>query len=92
MKQALPFGAKGHLEEDVQHVARYRQVLLVTACFLAATFIVVGIVLYRADALIIVPTTSPIPFIMVDPSFYLPEIISLVPTLADVNLPLPQAK
>ncbi len=92
MKQALPFGAKGQLEEDVQHVALYRQALLVTACFLAVAFVVVGIVLYRADALIIVPTTSPIPFVVVDPSLYLPEIISLVPTFADVNLPVPQAR
>lgn len=92
MKQALPLGTKGHVEDDVQHVVLSHLILLVAASFLIAAFVVVGIVLYRADALIIVPTTSPIPFVIVDPSLYLPEIISLVPTFVDVNLPVPQAR
>ncbi len=90
MKQALPSGAKGHFEENMQRSVLYQPVLLATVFLLAAAFVIVGIVLYRADALLIVPTTSPIPFILVDPSFYLPEITSLVPLPTDGNLPVPR--
>lgn len=92
MKQALPSRAKGHMEEHTQRVVLLRPpVLLATACLLVAAFVIVGIALYQADALLIVPTTSPIPSVLVDPSFYLPEITSLVSLPAEGNPPVPQA-
>lgn len=89
MKQALPSGAKGHFEENVQRAVLYLPVLVAAVILLAAAFVIVGIVLYRADALMIVPSTS-IPFVMVDPSAYLPQFISLIPLPTDGNLPVPR--
>lgn len=54
----------------------YPPVLIATAILLTAAFVVIGLVLYRADALIIVPSTSPIPFVIVDPLVYVPVLIS----------------
>ena len=65
--------------------------LVATVVLLAVTFVIVGLVLYRADALMIFPSTSPIPFVIVDPSVYLPEFISLTPLPTDGNLPVPRA-
>jgi hypothetical protein len=91
MKQALSSGARGNVEEHARRVVPYPPALLATAVLMAAAFVIVVIALYRADALLIVPTTSPIPSVLVDPSFYLPEITSLMPLPADGNLPVPQA-
>ncbi len=90
MKQALPSEVKGHLKEDIQDAGLYRTVLLATAFLLAAAFVVLGIALYRADALLIVPTASPLPVVIVDPAFYLPETTSLAPLPTDGNLPVVQ--
>ncbi len=54
----------------------YPPVLVATVILLAATFVIVGLVLYQAGALMIVPTTTPVPVIIVDPSIYLPVFIS----------------
>ncbi len=78
MKQALPSGAKEHMEEHAQRADLYTPVLLAAAFLLSAAFVIVAIALYRADALLIIPTTSPIPLVVLDPSFYLPESISPV--------------
>ncbi len=75
MKQDLPSGAKGHSEENMSRPVPYPPGLVATVILLAATFVIVGLVLYRADALMIFSSTSPIPFVMVDPSAYMPEFI-----------------
>ena len=69
----------------------YPPALIATAILLTAAFVVIGLLLYRADALMIFPSTSPIPFVVVDPSVYLPEFISLTPLPTDGNLPVPRA-
>ena len=48
--------------------------LIAAAVLLAALFIIVGIVLYRAGVLMILSSPS-IPFVMVDPSAYMPKFI-----------------
>lgn len=50
----------------------YSPVLVATAILLTAAFVIIGLVLYRADALLIVPSTTLIPFVIVDPSVYMP--------------------
>lgn len=90
MKQALPSETKGHLEENMQRAVLYLPVLPATIFLLATTFVILGIALYRADALLIVPTTSPIPFVLVNPAFYLPGITSLTPLPTDGSLPVPR--
>lgn len=90
MKQALPSGTKGYLEKDVQLGGVYRPVLVAVAILLVAAFVILGTVLYRADAVMIVPTTSPIPLVVLDPAIYLPEIISFAPLPTDGYPPVPQ--
>lgn len=92
MKQALPSGAKEHMEEHAQRADLYTPVLLAAAFLLSAAFVIVAIALYRADAFFIIPTTSPIPLVVLDPSVYLPESTSLAPVPTDGNLPVSQAR
>lgn len=74
MKQALPSREKGHFEENMNQAVLHPAMLVAAMVLLATLFIIVGIVLYRANVLMILSSPS-IPFVMVDPSAYTSKFI-----------------